>query len=484
MISFPDFSATVSLFPTKLYRMVNDDECLCMRWAGDGEQMLINTRQFEDELLQNTHARWKYQLKTTSTTSFIRQLHAYGFRKVIDTNAIEVVSQREPTHIRRYFHPYFHRDRPDLLMFMKRGVRPQPAKRQRSSLAAAEISASAAEGDNVLPNSPSKRKRKAKPKRHPSFDYECAWDDNSEIQDDGCKQESKLEATKHSIQIKEKIDEPKAMRNCYNCVADNAVNNDSHKQDDENMEEDLSLENEDLLKNKGGDNPECIETEENIVEQAFTDQPLDLSCQGTFNMYTTSHAFPEEATKPSGEMQQMNTSSANLTGTMIHGKRGGVPIGLPTSDSSQPQVGYAHNNPFTVYQVPGQIGYPAPRIISSPTPFPMANGSANLRYSFLQPAYIAWPTRRMYCPQSKQWVQPRPQIIPLPFKTQFAPQQLTPGNTEIANGAMQVAGMPGLLQKLNADSNKGTISYQEQKSIFATYKTPTEEKVQLKVQKN
>ena len=105
MISFPDFSATVSLFPTKLYRMVNDDECLCMRWAGDGEQMLINTRQFEDELLQNTHARWKYQLKTTSTTSFIRQLHAYGFRKVIDTNAIEVVSQREPTHIRRYFHP-------------------------------------------------------------------------------------------------------------------------------------------------------------------------------------------------------------------------------------------------------------------------------------------------------------------------------------------------------------------------------------------
>lgn len=116
---------------------------------------------------------------------------------------------------------------------------------------------------------------------------------NTEIQDDGCKQESKLEATKHSIQIKEKIDEPEAMRNCYNCVADNAVNNDSHKQDDENMEEDLSLENEDLLKNKGGDNPECIETEENIVEQAFTDQPLDLSCQGTFNMYTTSHAFPE-----------------------------------------------------------------------------------------------------------------------------------------------------------------------------------------------
>uniref|UniRef100_H2ZEF4 Uncharacterized protein n=1 Tax=Ciona savignyi TaxID=51511 RepID=H2ZEF4_CIOSA len=36
-------------------------------------------------------------------------------------------------------------------------------------------------------------------------------------------------------------------------------------------------------------------------------------------------------------------------------------------------------------------------------------------YSVLQPAYIAWPTRKAYCPRAKQWVHPRPTIIPLSF---------------------------------------------------------------------
>ena len=97
-LNVEDFPATAALFPIKLYRMVGDPNCQCMTWGGDGEHLVLNTRLFEDELLQQTLARWKYQLKTTSTTSFIRQLHAYGFRKVVEGFG-------EPNNIRRYYHP-------------------------------------------------------------------------------------------------------------------------------------------------------------------------------------------------------------------------------------------------------------------------------------------------------------------------------------------------------------------------------------------
>jgi len=97
-----DPSASAALFPHKLFRMVSDPDCPGITWSNTGDHLVINTRRFEDELLRETPARWKYQLKTTSTTSFIRQLHAYGFRKVLD--AMEIAN-RYPTAIRRYFHP-------------------------------------------------------------------------------------------------------------------------------------------------------------------------------------------------------------------------------------------------------------------------------------------------------------------------------------------------------------------------------------------
>lgn len=103
MFRMHELTAAVSLFPNKLFHMVNDQQCSSLIWGGDGDHLVINTRRFEDEMLQETAARWKYQLKTTSMTSFIRQLHAYGFRKVIES--FDLISIREPNHIRHYYHP-------------------------------------------------------------------------------------------------------------------------------------------------------------------------------------------------------------------------------------------------------------------------------------------------------------------------------------------------------------------------------------------
>nr|XP_026691046.1 heat shock transcription factor, X-linked-like [Ciona intestinalis] len=188
MFNVADISMSVALFPNKLYRMLSDTQCHSLYWGVSGDHLVINTRDFEDELLQNTAARWRYQLKTTSTTSFIRQLHAYGFRKVIEGFCLE--RPAEPNHIRRYYHPYFHRDRMDLLVFMKRSVRTS-TRRPISSSAMAQVAGPALLNRHLMTGLPgyrqdramftefrprpppvfmSKRRRKTQPMRHPSFD--------------------------------------------------------------------------------------------------------------------------------------------------------------------------------------------------------------------------------------------------------------------------------------------------------------------------
>ena len=99
---YTGFSSAATLFPNKLFRMLSDPKCFSMTWGGGGFHLMVNTREFENELLAGTVLRWKYQLKTTSTTSFIRQLHAYGFKKVMDDTDKH---GPESSFIRRYYHP-------------------------------------------------------------------------------------------------------------------------------------------------------------------------------------------------------------------------------------------------------------------------------------------------------------------------------------------------------------------------------------------
>ena len=68
-------------FPRKLWDIINSCESGAISWSTDGESILVNYKQFQEEYLSaNT-------FKTDNIASFIRQLNLYGFRKVASSKA-------------------------------------------------------------------------------------------------------------------------------------------------------------------------------------------------------------------------------------------------------------------------------------------------------------------------------------------------------------------------------------------------------------
>uniref|UniRef100_A0A663ENA1 HSF-type DNA-binding domain-containing protein n=1 Tax=Aquila chrysaetos chrysaetos TaxID=223781 RepID=A0A663ENA1_AQUCH len=101
-------------FPAKLWQLVNSPRFRSICWDARGEGLLIDQPLFESELLAADF------FKTKNFTSFIRQLNLYGFRKVV------MGGSAGPLH---HFHsPNFRRDRPDLLIHLKRLTSANKAK--------------------------------------------------------------------------------------------------------------------------------------------------------------------------------------------------------------------------------------------------------------------------------------------------------------------------------------------------------------------
>ncbi|NXS66727.1 HSF5 protein, partial [Pandion haliaetus] len=140
-------------FPAKLWRLVNSPRFRSICWDARGEGLLIDQPLFESELLGagpgpatgpagDGTAGAADVFKTKNFTSFIRQLNLYGFRKVVMGPAGSVAGPSSgpglgagngdgggsaaPLH---HFHsPNFRRDRPDLLVHLKRLTSANKAK--------------------------------------------------------------------------------------------------------------------------------------------------------------------------------------------------------------------------------------------------------------------------------------------------------------------------------------------------------------------
>ncbi|KQK85015.1 hypothetical protein AAES_43161 [Amazona aestiva] len=125
-----------SHFPAKLWQLVNSPRFGSVRWDARGEGLLIDQRLFERELLGAAPAGQGAALtaaffKTRNFPSFIRQLNLYGFRK-LGPGPLQGLAGGDgggsAGPLLHFHSPHFRRDRPDLLVHLKRLTSANKAK--------------------------------------------------------------------------------------------------------------------------------------------------------------------------------------------------------------------------------------------------------------------------------------------------------------------------------------------------------------------
>ncbi|RMB91455.1 hypothetical protein DUI87_32247 [Hirundo rustica rustica] len=107
-------------FPAKLWSLANDPRVLSVRWDSEARGLLIDRSLFERELLRPGGAQGPapHAFRATQFRSFVRQLNRYGFRKV--PGRAGAAAPGDAGAWLHYTNPWFRRDRPDLLLRIRR----------------------------------------------------------------------------------------------------------------------------------------------------------------------------------------------------------------------------------------------------------------------------------------------------------------------------------------------------------------------------
>ncbi|XP_041567178.2 uncharacterized protein [Taeniopygia guttata] len=113
-----------STFPAKLWRLVNSPRVRSVRWDSRALGLLIDRSLFERELLSpgNAQGPAPRPFRATRFRSFVRQLHRYGFRRV--PGRAGSAAPGDAGAWLHYSNPCFRRDRPDLLLCVRRRSTP------------------------------------------------------------------------------------------------------------------------------------------------------------------------------------------------------------------------------------------------------------------------------------------------------------------------------------------------------------------------
>lgn len=96
-----------NIFPMKLWHLVNDSEISAIIWNSHGDGIIVKQNLIAIQVLSLKI------FKAKAFTSFVRQLHMYGFRK-------SQIWTRDRPNIHEYFHPSFKKGKLDLLPLVKR----------------------------------------------------------------------------------------------------------------------------------------------------------------------------------------------------------------------------------------------------------------------------------------------------------------------------------------------------------------------------
>lgn len=99
------------VFLRKTFVMLGESPTEIVSWTSDGLSFVVNNA---DKFAEHIIPRY---FKHNNMASFVRQLNFYGFRKVKHSRTITV-----DVDVIEFKHPQFQRDRPDLLMDIKRAA--------------------------------------------------------------------------------------------------------------------------------------------------------------------------------------------------------------------------------------------------------------------------------------------------------------------------------------------------------------------------